>query len=52
MEGWEILGRLACVCVCVGGGGGLEWIKVAQFGDQWQALMNTVMNLWVLAPRS
>jgi hypothetical protein len=40
-----ILGRLA-------GGGGVEWIHLAQDGDHWQALVNAVMNLWVLAPRN
>jgi hypothetical protein len=30
-------GRLKCV----------DWIHVAQGRDQWWALVNTVMNLWV-----
>jgi hypothetical protein len=38
-----ILGRLA---------GGVEWIQLAQDRDRWRALVNTVMNLRVLAPRS
>jgi hypothetical protein len=25
----------------------MDWIDVAQDGDQWRALVNTVMNLWV-----
>jgi hypothetical protein len=25
----------------------VEWIDVAQDRDQWRALVNTVMNLWV-----
>jgi hypothetical protein len=29
-----------------------EWIQLAQDRDRWQALVNTVMNLRVLAPRS
>jgi hypothetical protein len=41
-----ILGRL------VGGGGGGEWIHLAQDRDHWRALVNVVMNLRVLAPRS
>jgi hypothetical protein len=24
-----------------------DWIHVAQDRDQWQALVNTVLNLWV-----
>jgi hypothetical protein len=47
---WEvvsewILGRLA-------GGGGMEGIKLAQDRDRWRALVNTEMNLRVLAPIS
>jgi hypothetical protein len=37
-----MLGRLA---------GGLERIQLAQDRDRWQALVNTVMNLRLLAPR-
>jgi len=29
--------------VCVG----MVWIDLAQGRDRWQALVNTVMNLWV-----
>jgi hypothetical protein len=29
-----------------------EWIRLAQDGDRWQALVDTAMNLRVLAPRS
>jgi hypothetical protein len=25
----------------------VDWIHLAQDRDQWQALVNTVMNLWV-----
>jgi hypothetical protein len=32
--------------------GGVEWIKLAQDSDQWWALVNAVMNLCVLMPRS
>jgi hypothetical protein len=32
--------------------GSVHWIQVVQDRDQWRALVNTVMNLWVLAPRS
>jgi hypothetical protein len=34
------------------GWGSIDWIQLAQYRDQWQALMNTVMNLRVLAPPS
>jgi hypothetical protein len=37
------LGRLA---------GGVEWIRLAQDRGRWWSLVNTVMNLRVLAPRS
>jgi hypothetical protein len=26
---------------------GMHWIDLAQDWDQWRALVNTVMNLWV-----
>jgi hypothetical protein len=29
------------------GWGGMDWIDIAQDRDQWRALVNTVMNLWV-----
>jgi hypothetical protein len=32
--------------------GGVEWIYLAQGRDHWRALVNAVMNLRVLAPRS
>jgi hypothetical protein len=33
------------------GGGGVECINLAQVRDHWRALVNAVMNLWVLAPQ-
>jgi hypothetical protein len=33
-------------------GGGVEWIQLAQDRDRWRAVVSTVMNLRVLAPRS
>jgi hypothetical protein len=27
---------------------GMDWIDLAQDRDQWKALVNTVMNLWVV----
>jgi hypothetical protein len=32
--------------------GGVDWIRLAQDRDRWQAVVSAVMNLWVLAPRS
>jgi hypothetical protein len=34
------------------GWGGVEWIHLAQDRDRWRAVVNTVMNLRVLALRS
>jgi hypothetical protein len=34
------------------GWGSVNWIQLAQDRDRWRALVNTVMNLRVLAPRS
>jgi hypothetical protein len=33
-------------------GGGVEWIHLAQDRDRWRAVVNAVMKLRVLAPRS
>jgi hypothetical protein len=38
-----IIGRLA---------GGVEWIFLAEDRDRWRAVVNTVMDLRVLVPRS
>jgi hypothetical protein len=32
--------------------GSVNWIQLAQDRDRWQAIVNTVMNLRVLAPRN
>jgi hypothetical protein len=34
------------------GWGGVEWIHPAQDRDHWRALVNAVLNLQVLVPRS
>jgi hypothetical protein len=34
------------------GGVGVEWIHLAEDRDSWWAVVNAVMNLQVLAPRS
>jgi hypothetical protein len=34
------------------GWGCVGWIQLAQDRDRWQAVVNTVMNLWVLVPWS
>jgi hypothetical protein len=36
----------------IGWGGGVEWIHLARDRDRWRAVVNAVMNLRVLAPRS
>jgi hypothetical protein len=58
-EGKTPLGRLRCRLVDglrmdlkEVGWGSVEWIQLAQDRDRWWALVNMVMNLQVLAPRS
>jgi hypothetical protein len=34
------------------GWGSVDWIQLAEDRDRWRTLVNAVMNLWVLAPRS
>jgi hypothetical protein len=48
-RGWEDgirmdLGEIVC--------GSVDWIQLAQDRDRWRAVVNTVMNVRVLAPRS
>jgi hypothetical protein len=33
-------------------GWGVEWIYLAQDRGRWQAVVNAVMSLWLLAPQS
>jgi hypothetical protein len=33
-------------------GWGVDWIRLAHDRDRWRAVMNAVMNLRVLTPRS
>jgi hypothetical protein len=42
----ETLGRPRRRCVEMRWDG-MDWIDLAQDRDQWKALVNTVMNLWV-----
>jgi hypothetical protein len=35
---------LVCLCVCLFVG----WLDLAEDGDQWRALVNTIMKFWVL----
>jgi hypothetical protein len=46
---WEDGIRIDLREIC---GGSVDWIQLAQGRDRWRALVNTVMNLRVLAPRS
>jgi hypothetical protein len=53
-EGKRPLGRPRCRCVAnikmdlrEIGWGSTDWIALAEDKDQWRALVNTVMNLWV-----
>jgi hypothetical protein len=36
----------------IGWGGGVEWIHLVQDRDCWWALVNVVINLWVLVAHS
>jgi hypothetical protein len=53
-EGKRLLGRLRCRWdnnnkpdLQEVGCGGVDWIKLAEDRDRWQALVTVVMNLWV-----
>jgi hypothetical protein len=53
-EGKRQLGRQGCrwvdnikIDLRDTGRGGMDWIDLAQDRDQWRALVNTVLNLWV-----
>jgi hypothetical protein len=51
---WEDRGadRLGSEWILGGRLGVVEWIQLAQDRDRWWTVVNTVMNLRVLAPRS
>jgi hypothetical protein len=58
-EGKRLLGRPRCrwedgirMDLREIGWGSVEWIQLAQDRDRWWAVVNTVMGLQVLAPRS
>jgi hypothetical protein len=36
----------------IGWGSAVEWIQLAQNRDRWRALVNTMINIRVLAPQS
>jgi hypothetical protein len=46
---WEDGIRMHLRVICVGD---VDWIRLAQDRDRWRAVVNAVMNLRVLAPRS
>jgi hypothetical protein len=46
---WEDVIRMDLEEICWGG---VEWIHLAPDRDRWPALVNAVMNLRVLGPRS
>jgi hypothetical protein len=48
-RGWEVGIRMDLRQI---GWGSVEWIQLAQDRDQWRGLVNTMMNLRILAPRS
>jgi hypothetical protein len=31
----------------ISGWGGMDWTDLAEDSDQWRALLNTVMNIWI-----
>jgi hypothetical protein len=42
--------QISVICFCTYkqiGWGGMDWIDLAHDRDQWRALVNMVMNLWV-----
>jgi hypothetical protein len=45
---WEYRNRMGLGEI---GWGSVEWIQLAQDSGRWQAVVNTVMNLRVMAPR-
>jgi hypothetical protein len=52
LEDQGVNGRMGLECILGRSVGGVEWIDLAQDRDRWRALVNAVMNLRILAPRS
>jgi hypothetical protein len=50
LEDQSVDGRMGLECILgrLAGGGGVEWIHLAEDRDWWWAVVNTVMNLWVI----
>jgi hypothetical protein len=51
LEDQDVEGRMVSEWILVRLAGVVEWIQLAQDRGRWQTLVNTVINLWFLAPR-
>jgi hypothetical protein len=52
LEDQGIVGKMGSEWIREIGLGGVDWIRLAQDRDRWQAVVSAVRNLRVLAPRS